>query len=203
MCSMPGSFPILLSVTDREVLHRLCRRRLEIMLRTVRFLLDAGVGPFFSMLGQEYIVPPLHGPGDFRDFNVRYDRQIIDLIHESGGRVHVHSHGSIRKVFPDFVEMGTDVLHPFEAPPQGDIPPAEAKEMARGRMCLEGNIQIHRMYEATPEEIRRETRQLIEAVFDDGRGLIVCPTASPYIRGAGERCFPQYKAMIDTVLEYG
>jgi hypothetical protein len=193
----------LLSITDRDLLHRLCRRRMEIMLRTLRLLLDSGVGPFFTMLGQEYIVPPLHGPVDFRDFNVRYDREIIGRIHDAGGRMHVHCHGSIKKVFQDFVEMGTDVLHPFEAPPQGDILPGEAKKLARGRMSLEGNIQINRMYEATPEEIRQETCQLIDATFDDGRGLIVCPTASPYIRGEGERCFPQYRAMIDTVLGHG
>lgn len=98
--------------------------------------------------------------------------------------------------------MGADVLHPFEPPPQGDILPREAKELARGRMCLEGNIQINRMYEATPEEIRNETEQLIDDVFDDSKGLIVCPTASPYIRGKGEECFPQFKAMIDTVINW-
>ena len=56
------------------------------------------------------------------------------------------------------------------------------------------------MYEATPDEIREEIEALISDAFDDGRGLIVCPTASPYIRGEGERCFPQYKAMVETVL---
>jgi len=98
--------------------------------------------------------------------------------------------------------MGVNVLHPFEAPSMGDITPLEAKELARGKMCLEGNIQINRMYDATPEEIREETELLIQTVFDDHKGLIVCPTASPYIRGEGEECFPQYKAMIDTVLEW-
>ena len=82
----------------------------------------------------------------------------------------------------------------------GDITAAEAKAMARGRLCLEGNIQIHRMYDATPEEIREETEQLIADAFDDGRGLIVCPTASPYMRGRGEACRPQYEAMVETVL---
>jgi hypothetical protein len=96
--------------------------------------------------------------------------------------------------------MGVNVLHPFEAPPMGDIEASEAKKLARGKMCLEGNIQINRMYEATPEEIIEETEQLIKTVFDDNKGLIVCPSASPYIRGEGETCFPQYKAMIDTVL---
>ena len=32
------------------------------------------------------------------------------------------------------------------------------------------------------------------------RGLIVCPTASPYIRDAGPQCFEQFKTMIDTVV---
>ncbi|NLG27829.1 MAG: hypothetical protein GX557_07940, partial [Chloroflexi bacterium] len=80
----------LLSVTDRDVLHALCEREMRHLLNVLRFLLAQGVGPFFSILGQEYIVPPLHGPRDFHDFNVRYDRPIIELLHEAGGRVHVH-----------------------------------------------------------------------------------------------------------------
>jgi len=70
---------------------------------------------------------------------------IIDLIHDAGGCIHVHCHARVKQVLPDFVEMGVDVLHPFEAP----------------------------------------------------------PTASPYIRGMGEVCYPQYKAMVDTVLAWG
>ena len=192
----------LMSIKDREILHQLCARQMALQVQRVKFLLGVGVGPFFSMLGEEYIVPPLHGPKDFHDFNVKYDKPIIDLLHEAGGRVHIHSHGSIKRVFHGFVDMGTDVLHPFEPPPQGDISAREAKEFARGKMCLEGNIQIHRMYSATPEDIRRETEQLIAAAFDDGKGLIVCPTASPYVRGKGEICFPQYQAMVETVLGF-
>lgn len=65
---------------------------------------------------------------------------------------------------------------------------------------MEGNIQINRLYEATPEEIREETEALIRDVFERGSNLIVCPTASPYIRGRGRESFPQYKAMIDAVI---
>ena len=133
---------------------------------------------------------------------MKYDKPIIDLVHEAGGYVHIHCHASIKKVFQGFMDMGVNVLHPFEAPPMGDITAREAKELARGRMCLEGNIQIDRMYEATPEEIKQETEQLIRDAFDDCKGLIVSPTASPYIRGRGEECFPQYKAMIDTVFDW-
>ncbi len=192
-----------MSVTDRDLLHALCRRQMTLMMNRLKFLLERKIGPFFSMLGEEYIVPPVHGPADFEDFNVQYDRPIVDLVHDSGGRMHIHSHGSIQKVFQGFVDIGADVLHPFEPPPLGDITAAEAKSLARGSLCLEGNIQINRMYEATPEEIREETEGLIRDAFDDRQGLIVSPTASPYIRGEGEACFPQYKAMVDAVLEAG
>jgi len=192
----------IMSMTDRDIIHELCQRQMTIAINRLKCLLDNKIGPFFSMAGEEYIVPPIHGPVDFQDFIVQYDKPIIDLVHNAGGYVHIHCHGSIKKVFQGFLDMGVDVLHPFEAPPMGDITPAEAKELARGKMCLEGNIQINRMYEATPDEIREETEQLIQTVFDDSKGLIVCPTASPYIRGKGEECFPQYKAMIDAVLEW-
>jgi len=192
----------IMSITDRDIIHELCQRQMNICINRLKCLLNNKIGLFFHMAGEEYIVPPIHGQNDFHDFIVRYDKPIIDTVHEAGGYVHIHCHGSIKKVFSGFLEMGVDVLHPFEAPPMGDITASDAKELARNKICLEGNIQINRMYEATPEEVRAETELLIQTVFDDRKGLIVCPTASPYIRGKGEECFPQYKAMIDTVLEW-
>jgi len=192
----------MMSLTDRDILHALCEREMNIVINRLKYALARGVGPYFNMLGEEYIAPPLHSPKDFNDFNVRYNKPIFDVVHEAGGRVHTHCHGSIKKVFQGFLDMGTDVLHPFEAPPLGDITPAEAKALARGRICLEGNIQIADMYEKSPENVRHQTEALIEACFDDRRGLIVCPTASPYIRGKGEEAFPVFKAMVDAVLEW-
>lgn len=87
-------------------------------------------------------------------------------------------------------------------PPYGDVLPSEAKALARGKMCLEGNIQIADMYEQPPEAIREQVLELMDTVFDDHRGLIVCPSASPYIPGKGGQCFENYKVLVDTVLEY-
>lgn len=191
----------LMSINERDILHALCERQMRVLQKTIKFLLAQDIGPFFSMLGQEYITPPLHSPIDFNDFNVKYDKPVLDLIHEAGGRVHIHSHGRIKTVFKGFLDMGADVLHPFEAPPMGDITAKEAKSMARGRLTLEGNVQIAHMYEHTQEQVREETLALIKDCFDDHRGLIVSPTASPYVRGAGRQCLEQYRAMIDAVTE--
>ena len=193
----------MLSITDRELLHALCRREMDIHMQIVSYVIDAGLGPFFAIHGQEYIVPPLHGRVDFDDFNVRYDKPIIDLIHEAGGRVHVHCHGSLRQVLSGFLEMGADVLHPIEPPPLGDITAGEARAILGDKVCIEGNIQIANMYESSPEQIIEETAKLIKDAFVNSKGLIVSPTASPYIPGAGETCFLQYKAMIDTMISLG
>ncbi len=190
----------IMSITDRDIIYELCKKRMHTLIRAVKKLVENGIGPYFSMLGEEYIVPPMHGEKDFYDFNVQYDKPIIDLIHNAGGYVHIHCHGSIKKVLQGFVDMGADVLHPFEAPPMGDITASEAKKIIRNKICMEGNIQISHMYESTPDEIREEVTNLIHDAFDDGKGLIVCPTASPYIFGEGEKCFQQYKALVETVV---
>jgi len=192
----------IMSLTDRDIIHALCERQMKIIMNDARYLLERNINGFFSTGGEEYIVPPLHGPKDFYDFNVKYDKPIIDLIHNAGGRFHIHCHGSIKKVLQGFIDMGVDVLHPFEAPPMGDVIASEAKSMVRGKICIEGNIQISHMYEHTPDQIREETKKLIRDAFDDHSGLIVCPTASAYIYGKGMDCFEQYRAMIETVLDY-
>ncbi len=48
----------MMSVTDRDVLHELCDRQMTIMVGRITFLLGLGIGPFFSMPGEESLVPP-------------------------------------------------------------------------------------------------------------------------------------------------
>lgn len=192
----------MMSVLERDILHRLMQRQQTITLHLVQYLVDNGVGPYFNICGQEMITPPLHGPDDFSDFNVRYDKPISERIHAAGGRLNVHCHGSLKAVMDGFPEIGADVLHCFEAAPMGDVTPAEVKQAWRGRIALEGNTQIADMYEKSPENIRAQTEALIRDCFDDHCGLAVSPTASPFMTGKGSICYPQYLAMVETVLDY-
>jgi len=189
------------SLEKRELLHSMVAHERDILMKMIKTAVESGAGPYFGILGQEYMTPPLHGPRDFYDFNVIYDRPISDLIHNAGGYLHIHCHGPIKHVLPFFIDIGTDVLHPIEPPPLGDVTPEEAKAVLRGKVCIEGNIQIGDMYDLTPGEIREQTEALIKGAFDDNKGLIVCPTASPFVRYAGN-CAENYFAMMNTVLEY-
>jgi hypothetical protein len=187
----------MMTVMDRDLVHELCKRQMTIMLKLADRLVAGGVGPFFSMLGEEYVAPPLHSPQDFFEFNVDYDSPIIERVHAAGGRMHVHSHGRLATVLDGFLQMGADVLHPIEAPPMGDLTARQAKERLRGRITIEGNIQIADMYEQTPEQVAQQSRDLIADAFDDHRGLILSPSASPYIYGGGPQCYEQFRAMIE------
>lgn len=192
----------LLSTTNRDDLFAICERRMNLVLRLLNYLLERKIGPYFSMSGEEYVAPPLHSPEDFNDFNLRYDKPIADKIHEAGCRLHIHCHGRLKKIMRSFLELGPDVLHPIEPPPMGDITAAEAKAILRDQICIEGNLQIAAMYENTPAQIAEETKTLIADAFGDRKNLIVSPSASPYIHGQGEACLEQYRAMIETVLNW-
>jgi len=190
------------SAEERELLHELCRAEQQKLLKICRILIDNRIGPYYGLSGHELIAPPIHGLDDFRDFITRYDMPVMDLLKNAGGYVHVHCHGSIAGVLDEFIKLGVDVLHPFEARPMGDISAAEAKRRVGRSMTIEGNIQIADMYETSADNIRSQVRDLIRDAFYDNRGLIVSPSASPYVYDRGGVCFDMYEAMIDEVVSF-
>ena len=129
------------SVTNRGLLHEMINVAFERQKIYLKRLLSGGVKTIFYYVGPELCIPPLQSPKDFYEFVVAYDKQLIELVHEGGGLVHVHCHGGMNPVLEGFVEMGADVLDPVEPPPMGDITLAEAKRRAEGRMTLMGNLQ--------------------------------------------------------------
>ncbi len=50
----------------------------------------------------------------FDTYVAAFDRQLVEAIHDAGGRVWVHCHGKMRPVIERFADMGVDVLNPTE-----------------------------------------------------------------------------------------
>jgi hypothetical protein len=168
----------------------------------VERLLDAGLGPVFATLGHEIALPPLLSPGDFFELVVENDKPFMHAIRSKGNLIHVHCHYNLRKVLDGFVELGVNCLHPVEAPPMGDIELADAKVRLRGKVCIEGNMQIGDLFTLTPTEVRAKTRKIIEDAAAGG-GLILCPTASPYKPVLDDETRDNYLAFIEAGLEFG
>ncbi|MBN2583832.1 MAG: hypothetical protein JXL80_12265 [Planctomycetes bacterium] len=190
----------------RDLVHRLLaemlRRKMDVIKHFATSGLNEAMPVVWGHVGAEAAVPPLHGPADFHDFVVRYDKPLHALMHETGGLVRVHCHGSLGKVLEGFVEAGADMVQPVEGPPEGDITLREAKRLVGDRLTIEGNVQIARIYEDKPEGFRRLVEQTVADGKPGGR-FVLCPTASPYTLQLSERAVSNYLTLIDVALEQG
>ncbi len=192
----------LWSVERRATIDMLVELFTGRLLDWYEYLIGRGVCGLFGFSGAEYIAPPLMAPSYFRDWVTKPMTAICSRIHAGGGLVHVHSHGPLSAVLEQFAEMGTDVLHPIEAPPMGDVRLADAKKRIGKGVCLEGNIQIGDLYAAEEQEIRDAVKRAIDEAADGG-GLVICPTASPFTPVLPEKTVRNYLAMIETAEECG
>ncbi len=64
-----------------------------------------------DMGGQEAL---LFSPAHIHEFLIPRMKRIIDLVHEAGAFVFHHSDGAIRRIIPDMIEAGIDVLNPIQ-----------------------------------------------------------------------------------------
>ena len=191
----------LWSVDHRDILHAMCDFFCRRQADAVKYCLSQGMGPYFGWVGPEICLPPLMGPNDFYDFVVPYDRRLTDIIHDAGGLVWAHSHGSIDKVLEGFVDAGVDCLQPLEPPPYGDLILADAKRRVGGKMCLEGNFECYEFDNFNPEMMRERVHQaIIDAA--QGGGFIVATASGPT-----EPMTPQSVAtllsFVEAVRDYG
>jgi len=172
--------PMLLWVAaERARITQFLDVMFERMMEHLKYLLEQGIGPAFFIVGSEFASPPMVSPKMFRDLIARYDKPIIELIHRYDGFAITHHHGPARKILRDLVEMQPAGIQPLEAPPVGDTPLDEAKEILGERVCLIGNIQYDTLINGSPDQVEEETRAIIQAWKPRGR-FILAPTAGPY-----------------------
>jgi len=190
------------SVNERENVFRLLDKFFERCLLLVEAMLAEKVGPVFSTLGMEGITPPWFSEKDFRDFVTQYDERLWAPLRESSCLLHVHCHGSLKRVVDDFIRMGANCLHPVEAPPLGDLELKHAKEILSGKICIEGNVQLDDIYSQNEEYIRELVRKAIQDGAPGG-GFVLCPTASPIPPVLEKKVLQNYLAFIEAGLEYG
>ncbi|MFC1525664.1 uroporphyrinogen decarboxylase family protein [Candidatus Latescibacterota bacterium] len=61
-------------------------------------------------------------PELIRGFFFPWYEELVHRIHAKGGYLHLHSHGNIRELMPDFAAMGVDILNPFDWDENPDLP---------------------------------------------------------------------------------
>ncbi len=153
---------------EPELMHRFLDVTNTYVAGAVEAMLDAGIGPYFSVCAHEMLIPPWMGRALFEEFVFPYDSRIYLQIRARGGRVRAHCHGNCMQFLERFWEMGIDAIEPLEPPPYADCDLAEAKRLVGDRMMLCGNVPSQDWIFRDPEEVEEQVRVAIEAAAPGG-----------------------------------
>ena len=116
---------------------------------------------------------PLVSPEMWVRFLGRGFADYVSLAKSHGARVMHHTCGSVRPIIPLMIDRGLDVLQSIQ-PEAADMDPRELKREFGSRLAFHGGISIQRtMPFGTPEEVRKEVRDKMEALGKGG-GYILC-----------------------------
>lgn len=117
---------------------------------------------------------PLISLAMFREFAAPYFREMIDRIHQLGGRVLFHSCGNIRPFIAELIRLGVDVLDPIQ-PTGPTMEPESLKAEFGDRLSFHGGIDMQRLLPAaSPHEVVAAVRRYCE-VLGKGGGYILAP----------------------------
>lgn len=153
----------------RRILDAIIRKNLVMLENLIGYedidgiVLGSDWGSQRSMLMSPDIWRDMIAPGELKEY---------ELIKSAGKDVWVHSCGHIEPIIPDLVEMGVDVLNPIQ-PEAMDI--YELKRLYGHKLTFWGGISTQwTLPYGTPDEVRRETREVVVAMSSGG-GYITSP----------------------------
>ena len=107
-------------------------------------------------------------------------------------KVAYHSDGDIRRIIPDLIEIGLDVLNPIQP---ACMDPAEIKTQYGDRLCFWGTIDEQQTLPfGSPEDVRAEVLERLRTVGQGG-GLILAPTHHVQL----DTPLENFRAMVDTI----
>jgi len=133
-------------------------------------------------------------PEMIREFCLEPSRQTVQLVHELGIPFTFHSDGKLDDVIPMLVELGICAVHGCEKQ-ANDL--GHLVDRFGDDIVLCGNADVVELKNATPDEVRALTQQMIEVGNAKGKFIAACNTSpQDYIP------VENYQALCRTVQAY-
>jgi uroporphyrinogen decarboxylase len=124
-----------------------------------------------DMGGQEDL---MLSPGQVRTFLLPRMKRVIDLAHQAGVFVFHHNDGAIRKIIPDMIDLGVDILNPIQWRCRG----MEREGLKRDfgdRLVFHGGVDNQQTLPfGTADEVRQEVADNLR-ILGAGGGYILAP----------------------------
>jgi len=116
----------------------------------------------------------MYSPAHIHEFYLPGMKRMTDFVHKQGGFVFHHDDGAIRKILPNLVEAGIDILNPVQWRCKG----MEREGLKRDfgdKITFHGAMDNqHTLPFGSEEEVRQEVRDNIRILGEDG-GYILAP----------------------------
>jgi len=121
--------------------------------------------------GQEDL---MFSPTQIREFLIPRMKRMIDLTHQAGAFVFHHNDGAIRKIIPDIIEAGIDVLNPIQWRCKGMEREAFKKDFGE-KLIFHGGMDNQKILPfGSVEDVKRETIDNLR-ILGEGGGYILAP----------------------------
>ena len=101
-------------LTEPVLMRRLTERLARISLDAVESFLARGVEAINVCDDLGTASGLLISPELFRRFFLPWYEELVRIVHARGGYLHMHSHGNIAAILPDFATAGIDIINPFD-----------------------------------------------------------------------------------------
>jgi uroporphyrinogen decarboxylase len=142
-----------------------------------RFFAIAGTRLDFYRVGDDYGTQRglLLGPDQWRKSVRPWIARLLEIPRRHGARYYHHSCGAVRKLIPDLIDAGVDVLDPLQVKAEG-MDPAELKAEFGARLCFSGGVDEQELLpRGTPADVKRAVRELLR-IMAPGGGFFIGPT---------------------------
>ncbi|MDH7561636.1 MAG: uroporphyrinogen decarboxylase family protein [bacterium] len=140
----------------------------------------------------------LFSPEVIREFFLPRMKKMIDLAHQAGAFVFHHNDGAIRRIIPDMIEAGIDILNPLQWRTPGMKREGLKRDFGR-KVVLHGGVDNqHTLPFGTVEEVRQEVVDNLR-ILGEGGGYILAPCHNIQPITPPENIVAMYQAG----LEYG
>jgi len=116
----------------------------------------------------------MYSPQHIRTFLLPRMKRMMDLVHQAGAFVFHHSDGAIRRILPDMIGAGIDILNPVQWRCKG-MDRRELKREFGDKIAFHGAMDNqYTLPFGSVEEVRKEVRENID-ILGEGGGYILAP----------------------------
>jgi len=132
--------------------------------RTMAQMEDVGAVAMGDDMG--FKTSTMISPHHLREYVFPWQKKAVEAVHARGKPFILHSCGNLRTVMDDLIDyVGIDGKHSYE---DLILPVTEAKRLYGDRVAILGGIDMDLLCRATPEQVRRHTRLVLDECAPGG-----------------------------------